>query len=103
MIVNQFRLRNVKDERTKTEAQLLVQKGVIKKETDALPLSGKRDALVTRLKLVLEAEHTAAATDRAVSAVQRELAERAEQAERGRARRGRSTRGARPERFRSTE
>lgn len=103
VIVNQFRLRNVKDERTKTEAQLLVQKGVTKKETDALPLSGKRDALVTRLKLVLEAEHTAAATDRAVSAVQRELAERAEQAERGRARRGRSTRGARPERFRSTE
>ena len=103
VIVNQFRLRNVKDERTASEALLLVRKGVIKKGTDALPLSGTRKELVKRLKLVVEAEHAAAATDRAVSVVQRELAERAEQAERGRERRGRSTRGTRPERFRDTE
>ena len=103
VIVNQFRLRNVKDERTASEALLLVRKGVIKKGTDALPLSGTRKELVKRLKLVVEAEHAAAATDRAVSVVQRELAERAEQAERGRERRGRSTRGTRPERFRNTE
>jgi hypothetical protein len=103
VIVNQFRLRNVKDERMASEALLLVRKGVIKKGTDALPLSGTRKELVKRLKLVVEAEHAAAATDRAVSVVQRELAERAEQAERGRERRGRSTRGTRPERFRNTE
>ena len=100
VIANQLRLRNVRiDQRTDSEAKLLVRKGVIKKETDPLPLSGGRNALVQRLKLVVEAEAAAAAKDRAIRHVEQELAEQTEQAERGRARRSRSNRQSAPVRL----
>ena len=94
VIKNQFRLRNVKiDQRTESEAQLLVRKGVIRQDTDPLPLSGARDVLIQRLKLVVEAEDAAATRDRAVRQVESELAERHRLAERDRERRSRVGRG----------
>ena len=94
VIKNQFRLRNVKiDQRTESEAQLLVRKGVIRQDADPLPLSGARDVLIERLKLVVEAEDATATRDRAVRQVESELAERHRLAERDRERRSRVGRG----------
>ena len=94
VIKNQFRLRNVKiDQRTESEARLLVRKGVIRQDTDPLPLSGGRDVLIQRLKLVVEAEDAAATRDRAVRQVETELAEQRRLAERDRERRSRVGRG----------
>ena len=101
MIANQFRLRNVKiDQRTDSEAELLVRKGVITRRTDPLPLSGGRNALVQRLKFVVEAEHAAAAKDTAVRQIERDIAQREEQAAQNRERRSRSSRGSLPDRYR---
>lgn len=101
VISNQLRLRNINlDKRTESESKLLVRKGVIKKETDALVVTGNRKQLIKRLRLIVEAEHAAAMKDKAVSAVERELEAQSQQADRNRERRSRATRGIVPAKYR---
>ena len=97
MISNQLRLRNINlGKRTESESKLLVRKGAIKKETDALVVTGNRKQLIKRLRLIVEAEHAAAMKDKAVSAVERELEAQSQQQER----RSRATRGLVPAKYR---